>query len=384
LDRIEPRGFEEFNSGTYLPITIGALLNIVDFSGDAEMSRRASVLIDCLYADLAAHAFEGIVVSPQGRVYRNVLYPEDSGTQALLSDASSKAPPEFPNLLHKPLLDSWTGDWIVYPASSPVYRPPARLDTLIDEPVSRRQCRAGMDIILHKTAAYLLTSLFIPAEPIAGHPDTGCSFLQPGCAGYQQHLWQATLGPGCHVFVNHPGGSFDHSPSRPGYWYGNGVLPRLRQRQGVLQAIFDIPDGSKPSPDRAPADYAWPPGASANPFDLHPVPFTHAHWPSDAFDRQEIRAHWLIGQRNDGLIALWCSETLQPHDEVLTGREFRAWSYRSGWAVICGSLPEHGRFESFIDFCTGREPRFDRKALSLQMLGEEPLFLINKANPTIP
>ena len=53
----------------------------------------------------------------------------------------------------------------------------------------------------------LMTSLAVPAEPRAGeHPEND---LRPGGAGYQQHLWQATLGRDCHVFVNHPGGFFD-------------------------------------------------------------------------------------------------------------------------------------------------------------------------------
>lgn len=370
LDRIEPCGFEEFNSGTYLPITVGALLNVVDFCGDAEMSRRASRLIDGIYKDLAAHAFGGVVVSPQGRVYRNVLYPEESGTQALLSDAASKAPPDFLRLVDLARAEPTSGDWIVYPASSPGYRLPAELDALIQSPVSKIYNQGGAEIVLHKTPAYLLTSLVVAPAPAAGP----APHFQPGKAGYQQHLWQATLGPGCHVFVNHPGSSFDLSLSRPGYWFGNGVMPRLRQREGVLQAIFDIPDGSRPAADRKSPEYAWPPGSGINPFGLHPIPFTHAHWPSDAFDRQEIRDHWLVGQQNSGGIALWCSEELTPHDEVLTGREFRAWAYRSAWVLVCGSIPEHGGFESFLGFCLAREPQFDRHSLSLEMPGQEMLY----------
>ena len=372
LDKIEPRGFEEFNSGTYLPITMGALLNVVDFCGDAEVSCRAAALLDGLYRDLAAHAFDGVVVSPQGRVYRNVLYPGESGTQALLSDATPAAPPDFLSSLGKAQAAAYTGDWIVYQASSPHYRPPMQLDALIAEPVSKRYTEGGAEIVLHKTPAYLLTSLAVPAESLSKE---AALHFQPGAAGYQQHLWQATLGRECHIFVNHPGGSFDHSLSRPGYWYGNGVMPRLRQREGVLEAIFNIPDGSTPAQDRTPDEYAWPPfSGNVHPYDLHPIPFTHAHWPSDVFDRQETREHWLFGQKNSGYIALWCSEPLKPHDDVLTGREFQAWAYRSAWGVMCGSLAEQGTFENFIAACLARQPEFDRTALALKMQGEEPLL----------
>jgi len=378
FDRIERRGFEEFNSGTYLPITIGALLNVADFSGDAESARRARALIDSLYEDMATHAFHGIVVSPQGRVYRNVLYPGEAGSQTLLSDATSKARAEFPSVSPPP--DSWTGDWLVYPASSPSHRPPGHLGRLMEQPVSKRYCQAGAEIVLHKTPDYLLTSLSIPA-PLAGKDEGGAVHLQPGRAGYQQHLWQATLGPECHVFVNHPGASFDGSASRPGYWHGNGVLPRLRQREGTLQAIFDIPDGSKTRRVRTPAEQAGHPGGWRDPFDLYPIPFTHAYWPSDAFDRHATRADWLFGRKDTGCVGLWCSEPLRPHHDVLTGREFRAWAYRSAWAVVCGNLTEHGSLESFMEFCLARQPRFDRAALSLQMKGEAPLRYHGRPKP---
>ncbi len=52
-------------------------MNLIDFSGDAEMSRRAAALVDRIFVDLATQSFEGVTVAPQGRVYRNVLYPQE-------------------------------------------------------------------------------------------------------------------------------------------------------------------------------------------------------------------------------------------------------------------------------------------------------------------
>lgn len=364
----DARGFDEFNSSAYMPLTVAAMLNLVDFAGDADLSRRAAALIDRVYHDLAIHAFDGIVVSPQGRVYRGVLYPEESGTQALLSQATAAAPPEFASLLTRcqpGQLAEWTGAWLVFPASSPHYRPPAHLDELMRTPITRRYRQAGVEIVLHKTPAYLLTSVSLPSTGTTAQDNTGR--LRPGQAGYQQHLWQATLAANCHVFVNHPGCSFDQSQSRPGYWFGNGVLPRLCLREGILQAVYDIPDGSNPCLTRTAREWSWPPGAESPPFDLHPIPFTHVHWPSDAFDRQITRDHWLFGQKNAGCIAVWCSQPLQPHHDVLTGREFRAWAYRCAWVVICGSLAAHGSLAAFMQSALSRHPEFDPHTLSLMM-----------------
>lgn len=375
LDKIEKRGFGEFNSSTYLPITIAALLNLIDFSGDSEIAGRSSTLIDGIYANLALQTFDGVVASPQGRVYRGVLYPEESGTQALLSDATTAATPEFLNFgsHFKPgRLDYWTGAWLVYPASSEKYRPPL-LDDLIKQPASKRYHQADEEIVLHKTAGYLLTSLTVPAAKCTERT-TPFAPLHAGLPGYQQHLWQATLGAGCHVFFNHPGSSYDECKSRPGYWYGNGVCPRLRQREGVLQAIFDIPNGAQnPGQQQAASDRAYPLGLASNPCDLHPIPFTHAHWPADAFDHHEHHGNWLFGGKNSGYICLWCSEPLKPHDDVLTGREFRAWGCRSAWVAVCSDITEHGSFDLFKEYCLSLVPRFDSTTLTLSMKGEEPL-----------
>ncbi|MCX7045300.1 MAG: hypothetical protein NTX50_07455 [Candidatus Sumerlaeota bacterium] len=342
LSRRERVGFDEFLSSTYMPITMAAVMNLVDFSGDAAMSKRAAALADRIFNDLALQAFDGVTVGPQGRVYRNVLYPQDSGTQALLSYASAEAQPSWSN-------------WVAFVSSSQNYVPPRGLDEIMRQPAAKTYRQADVEITANKTPAYFLTSLQIPASfsnaGAAGGKRVG---LQPGGAGYQQHLWHATLGRDCHVFVNHPGASFDKSESRPGYWYGNGVIPRLSQRGDTLMEIFDIPES-------------------------HPIPFTHAHWPSNAFDRQEIRGQWAFGMKGDGCIALWCSQPLQPFSDIMTGRELRAMGRRAAWVCVCGSAKESGGFEAFIKKCLTAEPAFAAEKLALKWSGAEAL----RGEPTI-
>lgn len=323
LAEAEATGFREYLSSSYMPLTAAALINIVDFAGDAALAQRAAGLADGVFRDLATHAFDGVVAAPQGRVYRNVLYPEAGGTQALLSYAVPEAVVARSN-------------WLAAIATSPTYQPPEGLAELMRRPACRRYRQDGVEVVLHKTEDYLLTSLAIPAsfdsgEGSAEAPANWRAALWPGKAGYQQHLWQATLARDCHVFANHPGATFDQSQSRPGYWYGNGVLPRLSQAAGLLTEAFEIPEA-------------------------HPVGFTHAHWPSDAFERQELRGQWAFGQRRSGAVALWCSRPLVPHDDVLTGRELRAYGRRVAWLCRCGPARGAGAFESFVRACLEAGP----------------------------
>lgn len=375
-DTIEARGFEEFNSGTYMPITVAAMLNVIDFGGDAELSRRMGALVDRIYRNLARHSFAGGVISPQGRVYGDVLFPDSAGTQPLLSLATD-ATDSF--LGHRPPSGHAKGDWTPFPASAVRWKPPADLGDLIRNPVSTVYREADAQIFVEKTADYILTSLAVPAVPREGeHPDND---LRPGGAGYQQHLWQATLGRDCHVFVNHPGGTFDGTKSRPGYWYGNGVLPRLRQHGNLLQAIHVIPDGRWTQPAITEGTWQWGSTSTVRPYDVYPVMFTHAHWPADSFDREVRRGRWVFGQKGGGMIGLWCSEPLTPHDDALTGRELRAEGPASAWLAVCGSAGRNGTLEDFMAACEAREPSFDRETFTMTVKGEPGLRWWERSEP---
>jgi hypothetical protein len=334
LDLKEKEGFDEFLSSTYIPLTVGALLNVVDFVNDDATKKKASALIDRLYTVIAEHAFDGVTVGPQGRVYRNVLTPDASGTQALLAYTTSHTV-------------SASNDWISFLGASAGYGPPSDLAEVMSKPISKTYSEASVEITLEKTADFLLTSLQVPAswqrEQSRVDPPFRTKGLLPGRQGYQQHLWHATLGRDCHIFVNHPGATFDFSSSRPGFWYGNGFLPRVRQEGNVLAQIFNTPDD-------------------------HPIPFTHAHWPSDAFDESEIRSHWAFGRKGPGCIALWCSEPLALRSEVLTDRELRAEGHSVAWMCFCGS----GSLDPFKAECLAAAPNYDA---STTALSSEPISL---------
>jgi hypothetical protein len=334
LDVIEAQGFREFLSSTYMPLTCGAVLNLVDY-GDEAMSQRAAKVVDTIFEMLAMHAFDGVTVGPQGRVYRGVLNPEISGTQAMLVYASKDAV-----MAHN--------DWLSFVGASQKYRLPEGIDAKIQAVVSRKYRQASVEIQLEKTADFLLTSLQLPASfqkapPKAG-PAHAAKGLIPGRQGYQQHLWHATLARDCHIFVNHPGASFDMSSSRPGFWYGNGILPHTVQEGAMVMQVFNIPD--------------W-----------HPIPFTHAHWPTEVFDQQVMDGHWAFGKKGTGCVALWCSASLTIGSEVLTDRELRADGQQVAWLGLCGS----GDLDAFAASCRARQPDFDATSLTLSLDGKMTL-----------
>jgi len=334
LDELEAQGYHEFLSTTYAPITVGAVMNLVDFSDDAEISRRAALQMDKIYRMLALHSFDGIMSGPQGRSYRRILYPQILGTQALLSYAT-------------PAMVASSSPWTIFVASSPKYRPPEDLKRIAFTPAHKTYRESYYLIDLHKTDDYMLSSIEIP--PSAKDPTFEDDGLQPGGGGYQQHIWHAMLARDCHVFTNHPGASRDLVDTRPSYWAGSKIMPRQTQRENILMQIFEIPED-------------------------HTIQFTHAYWPSDVFDRQVIRDHWIYGQKGDGYIGLWCSTKPQFHSEVLTDRELRAYGCETAWVCVCSSKAESGDFGSFMSSCKDLDPDFSSRRLRLELKGHKPMY----------
>ncbi len=334
FDVIEAHGFREFLSSTYMPLTCAAVLNLVDYADEA-MSKRAIHVVDGVFEMLAMHAFDGVTVGPQGRVYRGVLNPETSGTQAMLTYASKDAVLAY-------------NDWLSFVSASMKYNLPDGIDALMQAAVSRKYRQASVEIQLVKKADFLLTSLQLPASfqkaQAKVDPPHSAGGLLPGRQGYQQHLWHATLARDCHIFVNHPGASFDMSSSRPGFWYGNGILPHTEQDGAMVMQVFNIPD--------------W-----------HPIPFTHAHWPSEIFDQQTAEGQWAFGKKGNGCMALWCSAPLTVGSEVLTNRELRADGQQVAWVGMCGS----GDLDDFAASCRARQPAFDAASLTLSLDGTSAL-----------
>lgn len=312
LNKRHAHGFREYLSGTYTPITAAALLNLADFSDDAEIRTSASTLLDRLLRQLSEHTYDGVTFGPQGRIYRSVLYPHTSASQGLLSFVLGESVVES--------LDPWS----VFLATSAEYTPPEDLSSLVSRQIKRTYHQSDHCIQLNKSKHYVLSSVQVD-------PDTP---LKAGAPGYQELLWHASLSRDCHVFVNHPGTWSDSGISRPGYWYGNGILPQVAQQESIIFTTYSIP-----------AD--------------HPIPFTHAHWPTSVFDETIEEEGWHLGRSGGGFVGLWCSASTERVDDVLIGRDILARSRKVAWICRCADSDEVDDLETFKTACLSARPRFE-------------------------
>lgn len=354
LADVERYGFEEFLSTVYMCVTFAALLNVIDYSSRS-ISGRAAALTDRLLEMLSLHTFDGSVIAPMGRVYREVIYPFRQGAQALM------------NLVNPSVPYSFGEGWLGFYATS-AYKLPPRLVQLMEQPASTSYSTGNALVYLKKTEDYCLTSVQSPRQDhqerrwenltlIPGADPSsweyakslnerfhGTTCFEPGVYGYQQHMWYGALDKETGIFTNHPGGTCDSSTMRPGYWSGNGVMPALLQREEMLLAVYHIPHN-------------------------HPIHFTHAYVPVPKLDEVKTGKHWLTGKKGNAYAALWCSGEMEKEDDQLFDCEYRTYGDDIAYFYVCASTKEFGSMEEFETYVKGLNPVFEIEARRLTAAG---------------
>jgi hypothetical protein len=165
-----------------------------------------------------------------------------------------------------------------------------------------------INLVTYKTPDYMLSS---------------AQDFQPGERGKAEHLWQATFGPEAVVFVNHPGCSSEESAYQPGFWLGNGSLPRIAQWKDTLISVHQIPEN-----------------------DL--MGFTHAYFPLPAFDDFYFTDQWSFLQKGNGYLALLAANGLKFIRQGPNAyREMRSPGLQNVWVCQLGRLAIDGSFADF-------------------------------------
>jgi hypothetical protein len=307
-------GFQEWDSNCYFEHDLLALSHLLDLADTAEIWELAAINMDKIFLTMALNSYQGVFGSTHGRTYTPFIktgYLEPTagisrlmwgqgifnhhilGVVSLACAQNYELPPIIAAIAADQAEAMWSRE---------------RHAGEFDPDVDRKSGSWEVNKVTYKTPDYMLCS---------------AQDYHPGEKGYQQHIWQATLGPEAVVFVTHPPCLSEDGAHRPGFWHGNVILPRVAQWQDILVAIHYLPEDD------------W-------------LGFTHAYFPTYAFDAYTIRDGWAFAQKGSGYLALGAAEGLSLTRRGQNAyRELRSYGQRNVWLCQMGREALDGDFERF-------------------------------------
>jgi hypothetical protein len=403
-------GFSEWLSHIYYDEDITALVNLVDFCRDQDISVRASIVLDLLLYDLALNSYHGAFGSSHGRSYgaekKNALVESTIDTAKLLFGVGIFSGSDNMSAVTLAVSPQYRLPRVIYEVAADFDRPELinrqRMSIKIGEALrwglNYDDLDSGMvflslEAYTHprtialtmkmfdayrwwenqffdmfkakkKLIAFLrsfrLLGLFarVFEKDITRNtreevnlytyktPDYMLSAAQDYRAGYG--------GDQQHIWqatLSPEAVCFTTHPGKEddssgGYWVGSGNLPRVALVKNVLVAVYRI--------SRMPGIYL-----------TNRLYFTHAWFPRDCFDEVVEKAGWVFGRKNDGYIALRSQNSYRWQTGGKdAGREIIAGGLQNIWLCEMGRKEVDGGFAAFVDKISNAAVSFRGQAVA--------------------
>lgn len=337
-------GFEEWDSNGYFGADAKILGSLTDLAQNPLIKNLSRRVLDKLLLLIAVNSFKGSFGSTHGRT--GVEY---------IKDARFEPTSGIGRLLWG--LGGYYGSMggAVHLACARSYRlPPVIAAIALDQPEALwsrerqaldparnakelkdvKEARELVNKVTYKTPDFMLCS---------------AQGYKPGERGYQQHIWQATMGPDAVVFTTHPACISENGSQRPNFWAGNATLPRAAQWQDCLASVHRTKDED------------W-------------LDFTHAYFPVFAFDEHALQGGWAFARKGKGYLALTAARGI---DLITRGdsayRELRSTGRRNVWLCQMGRAARDGDFAAFRRKVLARPVTFGDLSVQFTTLGGDQL-----------
>jgi hypothetical protein len=315
LRQMGKQGFQSWPSSANAERLAVALSHILTLSENETLCELASVLLDKLCFSLGLNSYKGTLGAPRASdptstVIGGRLAPT-AGLSWLLWGLGS-------------LNHHIAG--LVSLAISHYELPPLLAEIAADQPpelVSHERHHA-VSLTTFKTPEFMLAAMAAAA---------------PGASGSAEHLWQATLGPEAVVFTNHPANASLLDLHQPNFWRGNAIQPRVAHWRESVIVIYQAPAGAG-------------------------LPFTHAYFPTHAFDEYVLDGHWAFARAGQGYLGLFAAAGLsliQSGDHAY--RELRSPGRTNVWLGCLGRATEVGSFADFRQRLLATPPQVENSAV---------------------
>lgn len=263
FDHFEAAEMAEFNSAQYFPIDLKGLCALQALAPDADLRERAGRAIARLVTIIARSAHHGRITGAQGRSYEHSLCTTDtlelSGLARLLWGAGGFG-------AHVNCLAQLALCLRDHGLALPDLAPTACWQGADAQEWVFWQGQNGFcRLYHHKTSETALGS---------------AALYRWGDWGYQETLIHARIGrdPRAQIWINHPGEMVQSGFGRPSFWGGSASVPRVQQYRDLALVRFD---GVAPQ-----------------------LGFTHAWFPTEAFDDWSVAGDVAVARAGQGLALL--------------------------------------------------------------------------------
>ncbi len=324
-------GFADWDSNCSFADYLLALSHLVDLAESQQVWEMAAVVMDKIFAAIAINSFKGVFGSTHGRTaasfLKGGLLEPTSGIARLVWGTGI-----FNQHIAGPVSLACMEK---YELPSPI----SNIATSLPEEMWSRERHAvnparEVNKVTYKTPDAMLCS---------------AQDYFPGQMGCQEHIWQATLGTAATVFVTHPACASEDDARQPNFWAGNAILPRVAQWKDALIAVYQLPEDD------------W-------------MGFTHAYFPTYAFDEYALGQGWAFARKGDGYLALASKQlcSLVKHGHYAF-RELRAFGPGNIWLCQLGRAALDGDFASFQEKILAQEVKFTADSVQWSTLRGETL-----------
>jgi len=409
LDWLEMRwnyGFTEFYSGVYYKEDIGAMINLIDFAEDKEISEKTKIIMDVLFYDIATQNIKTMFITASGRAYEGNRKGNNSSDVGGLTNYFWGDGGEIRSGMMYGMMTTENYSLpevlvdIARDTSNVVIRQSNGMDLieLSDEGYFGTSDRSmmmqwGMEaftnpMIVRNTLAHMRsTKMFsndflkdmkvldftlfkwLRLEPLIVkmiNPQSNGVAIQkgntytyktkdytlyttqnyhPGHYGDQVHISGMNFSNHTSMFHLHPALEKGVENQSPNYWVGYGHLPHTVQEGKVSLAIYNIPK-------------------KKGMMELDLLDYTHAFFPSEKFDTTIVEENYAFAKWGESYGAFITANSLSfrantTDDLIQEGKQ-------TYWITEAGSKSEDGSFEAFCQRVKSNQVSFDASGLTLR------------------
>jgi hypothetical protein len=401
-------GFTEFYSTVYYNEDIAAIINLIDYAQDEEISKKSEIIMDLLMYDIASQKSGNMFVSVSGRAYEggrkggqrlsscvitnylwnnekskmyHVNYGFTTSTKYHLPPALLEIGKDSSNTLIKQCNglnlsqlepEGYFGTderSIMFQWSMEAFSNPEVVRNSLYY-IRKTNMFSNEFLVPLRNLDFTLLKIF-HLEPFVlrfVNPQENGSVMQqantytyktkdysvysvqnyfPGNYADQIHVAGMNVKNYFSVFHSHPAVNKNIDSKSPSYWVGYGRLPHVAQDSSISLSIYNLPD-------------------KKGMMEMDMLHFTHAYFPKEKFDTVSIIDNYAFGKKGNTYCALIGRNNLYyrkntTDDLIQQGKQ-------TFWIIEAGSKEQDGSFENFRARVLRNKVEFDSTNIALAYL----------------